>query len=345
MAEDEFAPDEWDPPQLSRHMPFPPPFIVDVDVFDSGPLLIFLLLAGQYYRGWHLTLPWWYGWVIGGIAAVWVVNVAIRPQKRRLFAWIPVLWRYFSLWLWAPMLMRPIPYRWAKGLYAGGKTGVLTFILNREEGRKRLANVSVDDDGVIDTTTGKKTGRLMRFIHWLFAIAMGQEPLVRLVWVSDTGSLDLLDPSAREGVWAARQELLARPDHRLALYLRVRPFPVRDIVVAAGPTGIAEDPELLEWAKGLVQRRLLMAVPAAISGAACSTCSAWATSRGSSVARACTGGRWMKTRSTRSAWTRGAQTSVRCSRSARNASRWRPVATTPSRSATRSSSRRRRRQG
>jgi len=281
LADDSFAPDEWDPAQLWRHLPFPPPVVVDLSVFDTGPLLVFLVEATLYYRGWHASLPWWFPWAVGAASLLWLVHVCVRPKRRRLLAWLPVLWRYFALWACAPWLMRPIPYRWARRIHRGGVVGRWTILLSRDQGRTRLANVTVDDDGVIDASAGARANPPVRFVRWLFALARGQEWLVRLVWVSDTGSLDLLDPEAREGVWAARDELLRRPDHRLAIYLRTRPFPVRELLLAAGEVGAAADAaqdgraserqeallgggeDILAWAATQVQRRVLLAVPAA----------------------------------------------------------------------------------
>lgn len=135
------------------------------------------------------------------------------------------------------------------------RRGWFTIMLPRDIGRMLMANITVDEDGVLDTSgiVGP------RWLRWAISRARAREHLVALLWLSDTGNLDLYDPEAREGVWAARQELFARPDHRMSLYLRVRPFPIAEIVRAAGPVGA----EAAEWAKTLVQRRLLMAVPAA----------------------------------------------------------------------------------
>jgi hypothetical protein len=135
------------------------------------------------------------------------------------------------------------------------RRGWATILLPKHVGRSKLANVEVGEDGVMDTS-GK--GRLPRWLRWTAALSLAKEPYTQLMWISDTGNLDLYDPEARAGVWGERLELLARPDHRMSFYFRVRPFPVDELVRASGPVGA----DVLEWAKTLVRRRLILAVSA-----------------------------------------------------------------------------------
>lgn len=133
-----------------------------------------------------------------------------------------------------------------------------TIMLPKYVGRATLANIQVGGDGVMNTA--RRPGpRWLQTLARYFSLGLGEENEVALFWVSDTGNLDLYDEEARAGVWAARLEFLARPAHRIAIYARTRPFPVEEIVRAAGPVGN----EAAEWAAQLVQRRLLLAVPAA----------------------------------------------------------------------------------
>ena len=245
MADDGFAPDEWDPPQLSRHMPFPPPVVFDLDVFDTAPLLFVLLEAGLRYNGWHGELPSWFVPAVAAFCAVWLANALIRPQDGGCSPGCPC-------WGATCGYGRRRPCCCARSRIAG--PSACTAVGWSASGRSYSGATRAARAGQRDHRRRRRAGhsagsgasRLVRFVRWLLAIAQGQETLVQLLWVSDTGSLDLLDPEAREGVWAARQELLARPDHRLSLYLRVRPFPLDDVVRAAGPVGEAS--ELREWA-------------------------------------------------------------------------------------------------
>src|SRR5207302_5426644 len=71
------------------------------------------------------------------------------------------------------------------------------------------------------------------------------------------GSLDLLDPEDRAGVWMDRLALLRDLGHSISLYVRVRPFDPHALAVAAGPVWA----EAEDLAEDLVQRSMLLVVP------------------------------------------------------------------------------------
>lgn len=111
----DFALDEWDPPALSKHMPFPPPLPIPVigdrfSAIDTIPLALAIIQGLLGFQAFH-RYDWWQPWflvVAWAAIALWIINAAIRPQHRRLLFWIPVVIGYAKLWVYARWIWKPI---------------------------------------------------------------------------------------------------------------------------------------------------------------------------------------------------------------------------------------------
>jgi len=253
--EQQHPPDEWDPPRLSTNYPIFAP--LGIGFKDGAVLFLLTIYAWIVWRGYHALagFPSWYVPVWVSVLGLYLLHAIIRPGKRRLFAWLWPWTRHLLLVLLAPLAWGTTPYRSVvRRVHQGGVRGRLAVLLPPRLGQVFHADLEVDADGVLDTS-----GVLgPRWLRWLLAASRGREPLVALLRLSESGSLDLLDPEDRVGVWADRLALLRDPGHSLSLYIQMRPFPPELLAQAAGP--VAD--EACELAEGLVRRQLLMAVPA-----------------------------------------------------------------------------------